>query len=234
MNEERNYLNLKRFCQDLGINLFGVADISKIKKDFLISQKILERFDKAISLGVRLSESILEEIQDKPTRLYFHHYRTTNLFLDQIALRLTDLIQNEGFSALPIPASQIVNWEKQIGHLSHKRIGYLSGLGWMGRNNLLVNREFGSQFRLTTVLTDMPLKIDEPTKEDCGNCHLCRDVCPVGAIKENWKDFDHLRCFEKLKEFQRQKIVDQYICGICVKVCRGRTRLLNLAFLKDI
>jgi len=221
MHKKKNYPRLKKFCQGLGINLFGVADISQIKKDFLISEKILERFDKAISLGVRLSEGILEEIQDKPTRLYFHHYRTMNSFLDQIALRLTNLIQDNGFQALPIPASQIIDWEEQKGHLSHKRIGYLAGLGWIGRNNLLVNKELGSQFRLVTILTDMPLNIDKPTDEDCGNCLFCIDVCPARAIKETPQDFDHLKCFEKLKEFQRQKIVDQYICGICVKVCKG-------------
>lgn len=224
MKKEENYLNLKKISQDLGIDIFGVADISQIKKDFLISDEILEKFDIAISLGIRLSKSILEEIGNQPTRLYFHHYRTINLFLDQVALRLANFIQNKGFEAIPIPASQIVDWEKQRAHLSHKRIGYLAGIGWIGRNNLLVNKKFGSQFRLTTVLTDIPLKIDKPTKEDCGNCSLCIEVCPVGAIKEKFEDFDFLKCFEKLKEFQRQKIVDQYICGICVKACKGFPR----------
>jgi epoxyqueuosine reductase QueG len=211
----------KRFCQELGIDLFGVAELGEIKKDFLLSGKTVERFDKAISLGLRLSASILDEIETQPTRLYFHHYRTTNAFLDWAALRLTGFIQDKGYQALSIPASQIVDWERQIGHLSHKRIGYLAGLGWRGRNNLLVNKNFGSQFRLVTVLTDMPLKVDRPTKGDCGSCRSCILVCPVGAIKDEPSDFNHLRCFERLKEFQRQRLVDQYICGICVKVCKG-------------
>jgi len=44
----------------------------------------------------------------------------------------------------------------------------LAGLGWIGRNNLLVNEELGSQFRLASVLTNMPLKIDKPVKNGCG------------------------------------------------------------------
>jgi len=221
MDKNKNCLSLKKFCQDLGIDLFGVADITKIKKEFILSQSLLESFDKAISLGVRLSKGILEEIETAPTRLYFHHYRSVNNFLDQVAFKLSNYIQKKGYLSLPIPASQIVDWQNQKAHLSHKQIGYLAGLGWIGRNNLLVSKEFGSQFRLVTVLTNMPLKIDKPTKQTCGNCKLCIAVCPVAAIKENPLDFDHLKCFEKLKDFQRQHLVDQYICGICVKACNG-------------
>ena len=221
MTKEKNYLSLKRFCCDLGIDLFGVADIIKIKENIELSEKILEKFNKAISLGVGLSKSILEEIENAPTRLYFHHYRTVNNFLDQIALRVSNYIQKKGYLALPIPASQIIDWQNQKAHLSHKKIGYLAGLGWMGRNNLLVNKELGSQFRLVSILTDMPLRVDKPIKQDCGECKLCIKVCPVSAIKESHLDFDHIKCFEKLKEFQRQRLVDQYICGICVKVCKG-------------
>jgi len=222
MSGERNYLILKKFCQDLGVDLFGAADINKIKKDFALSKSLLERFDKAVCLGLSLSKSILEEIENAPTRLYFHHYRTANALLDQIAFKVSNYIQKNSFFALPIPASQIIDWQNQKAHLSHKKIGYLAGLGWIGRNNLLVNKTLGSQFRIVSILTDMPLKTDKPTKEACGECRLCIDACPVKAIKEDPADFEHLRCFEKLKEFQKQRLVDQYICGVCVKACIGK------------
>jgi len=221
MSRERNYLILKKFCQNLGIDLFGIADINKIKKDFALSKSLLERFDKAVCLGLSLSKGILEEIENAPTRLYFHHYRTANALLDQIAFKVSSYIQKKGFFVLPIPASQIIDWQNQKAHLSHKKIGYFAGLGWIGRNNLLVNKTVGSQFRIVSILTDMPLKTDEPAKEACGECRLCIDACPVNAIRENPADFEHLRCFEKLKEFQKQRLVDQYICGICVKACKG-------------
>jgi len=222
MDKNKNYLKLKRFCQDLGVDLFGVADINKIKKDFALSKSLLERFDKAVCLGLSLSKGILEEIENAPTRLYFHHYRTANALLDQIAFKVSNYIQKNSFLTLPIPASQIIDWQNQKAHLSHKKIGYLAGLGWIGRNNLLVNRAVGSQFRIVSILTDMPLKTDKPAKEGCGDCRLCIEACPVDAIKENPADFDHLGCFEKLKEFQKQRLVDQYICGICVKACIGK------------
>lgn len=217
----KNYIALKKFCFGLGIDLFGVADIRTIKKDFSISQEVLEKLDYAVCLGLGLSDMVLEEISQAPTRLYSHHYKTVNVFLDQASLKVANYIQKKGFSALPIPASQILDWQNQKAHLSHKQLGVLAGLGWIGRNNLLVNKKLGSQFRLSTILTNMPFKIDKPAKENCASCRLCVTICPAHAIKENPADFDYIKCFEKLKEFQKKKIVEQYICGVCVKVCRG-------------
>ncbi len=224
MDKKKNYQSLKKFCNQQGADLFGVADIRQIRKDFQLSQELLQKFDKAICLGVRLSASILEEITNTPTKLYFHHYRTINNFLDQLALRVANYIQRKKYLTLPVPASQILDWQNQKAHLSHKKIGYLAGLGWIGRNNLLVNKRLGSQFRLVSILTNLPLKIDHPTNENCALCRLCITVCPAAAIKESSQDFGHLKCFEKLKEFQKQRLVDQYICGICVKVCQGKRK----------
>jgi len=216
-----NYKNLKKFCQSLGIDLFGVADISGIKEHIKVSQDVLKKLDKAVCLGVRLSSSILEEITNAPTRLYFHHYRTVNAFLDQTALKVSNYIQSKGYRALQIPASIIVDWENQTAHLSHRHVGVLAGLGWIGRNNLLVSKKLGSQFRLATILTDMPLKLDKPTKDSCNTCRLCVLACPAQAIKDDAKGFERIKCLEKLKEFQKQKLVDQYVCGVCLNVCKG-------------
>ncbi|MCU0651444.1 MAG: hypothetical protein MUC39_00670 [Candidatus Omnitrophica bacterium] len=222
MDKKKNYLALKKLAQSLGIELFGVGDIKALKNDFNLSEKILNKIDKAVSLGLRLSPGILSDIENSPTRLYFHHYKTANALLDQLTFRVSNYIQQKGFLTVSIPASQIVDWQKQTAHLSHKKIGVLAGLGWIGRNNLLINKKIGSQFRLSTILTDMPLQIDKPLKEDCGNCSICVKICPAGAIKDRPEDFDHIKCFEKLKEFQKLRFVDQYICGVCVNVCKGK------------
>ncbi len=220
--DKNNKLDLKKYCLSLEVDLFGVADIKEIKNEFLISPKVLAKMDRAVCLGLRISQAALNEIEQVPTRMYFHHYRMVNTFLDQVALRVGNYIQKKGYLSLPIPASQIIDWEKLSAHASHRRLGVLAGLGWIGRNNLLVNKELGSQFRLVTILTDMPLVADEPTKEDCGSCRLCVKICPAQAIKDNPEHFEHQKCFEKLKEFQKQRQVDSYVCGICVNVCKGK------------
>jgi len=215
---------IKNFVFQNQASLFGVCDFKKVEKDnFLLAQEVLEKFPWAISIGRKLSQAILEELKDHPTPLYFHHYRQINNFLDNLALKTTFLIEELGYQALPIPASQVIDWQNQKGHLSHKKIAYYAGLGWIGRNNLLVNEKYGSQIRLVTILTDVPLTPDKPKEDlDCGDCYLCLAVCPAKAIREKKEEFDHWRCFEKLKEFQKKGYVGQYICGLCVKVCKGK------------
>ena len=215
------YWSPKEFAQDLGVSLFGVADITGIRDEFLLDEEVKKGFHRGISMGKGLIGSVLDEIRDRPTPLYFHHYRQLNFFLDRVAFLLAIRIQESGYKALPIPASQMLDWENQKAHLSHKKIGYLAGLGWMGRNNLLVHPEYGARFRLVTVLTDMPIEADRPLKGGCGKCLKCIEVCPAEAIKERREDFDHWACFDKLKDFRRQGIVGQHICGVCVKACSG-------------
>jgi epoxyqueuosine reductase len=222
MDIDKNYDALKKFTQNLGLDLFGVADIREVKSEFVVSPELLVKLDKAVVLGGRLSKTVLAELVQAPTRLYSYHYRTLNSLLDQSALKTTLYIESQGYLALPIPTSQILDWKKQTGHLSHKKMGVLAGLGWIGRNNMLVNPKFGSQFRLVTILTDMPLKIDQPLKETCGACHSCMKVCPAQAIKETPADFDHVKCFDAIKGFQKLHLAEQYICGVCLNVCAGK------------
>ncbi len=219
--KKQNYERLRKFVLDQGVSVFGVADISEIRKDFILSEESKKKFDRALSLGKRFLDPIIDDIKDRPTPLYFHHYRQLNFFLDRAAFLVSSSIQEQGFAALPIPASQIIDWKNQKAHLSHKKVGCHAGLGWIGRNNLLIHPKLGARFRLVTVLTDMPLEADSHLNEDCGKCRKCIVVCPVHAIKERREDFDHWACFEKLKEFKKMGLVGQHICGVCVKACTG-------------
>jgi epoxyqueuosine reductase QueG len=221
MSAEKNTESIEAMAAEMEFSLCGVADITDVRKEFHLDLDFVSRFDRAISLAKRLLDPVIEDIKDRPTLLYLHHYRQLNLFLDRGATLLSSRIQNRGFQALPIPASQMIDWDKQRSHVSHKIIGRLAGLGWIGRNNLLVNPQLGSRHRLVTILTDMPLEPDEVLDRDCGACLACLETCPAQAIKENKEDFDHWACFEKLKEFRRQGVVGQHICGVCVKACKG-------------
>lgn len=219
-NEAGHKDTLRKYSLDIGIDLFGVADIAPIRGEFLLQEGLRNSLHRGIALGKRVLDTVLADIDDRPTALYFHHYRQLNFFLDRAALLLAAFIRDKGFRALPIAASQVIDWENQLAHLSHKKVGRLAGLGWIGRNNLLVNPEYGSQFRLATVLTDIPLEPEQALDLDCGTCFNCLAVCPAAAIRPDREDFDHFACFEKLKEFRRSGVVSQFICGVCVKACR--------------
>jgi len=223
MSETINVEKIKTLCHQWGGSLFGVADLGSFKKDeILLHSSTIDQLSFGISVGFSLSDTVLEEIEDRPTPLYFHHYQRVNILLDTIGLMVTSAIQDLGYEAMPIPASQIVDWKTQRGHLSHKHVARAAGLGWIGRNNLLVNEKYGSRIRLVTILTNLPLISDTPSLKDCGTCRRCLSVCPAGAIAERQEDFDHLRCYEQLKAFTKTLHFSHHICGVCVKACRGR------------
>jgi len=148
----------------------------------------------AISVGFHLSDAVLEDVENQPTPLYFHHYQRVNILLDTIGLIVASAIQDLGYQAMPIAASQIVDWKTQKAHLSHKHVARAAGLGWIGRNNLLVNEQFGSRIRLVTILTGIPLIVSSLQRWIAVPVWTGLPVCPAGAIQERPKDFDHLRC----------------------------------------
>jgi epoxyqueuosine reductase QueG len=221
-NPKENADWIKALCRQWGGSLFGVADLHSFRKEeILLPASLTDRLPYGISVGFHLSDFVLEEIEYQPTPLYFHHYQRVNILLDTIGLIVTSAIQDHGYRAVPIPASQIVDWKSQKGHLSHKHMAQAAGLGWIGRNNLLVNEQFGSRIRLVTILTDIPLVVSPPTLRDCGSCLDCLSVCPAGAIRVRQEEFDHLRCYEQLKTFAKTLHFSHNICGVCVKACPG-------------
>jgi epoxyqueuosine reductase len=223
MNLKENVEKINALCIQGGCSLFGVADLHSFKKEeILLPPSLIDQLSSGISVGFHLSDAILEGISNQPTHLYFHHYQRINILLDTLGLIVTSAIQDLGYQAMPIPASQIVDWKSQRGHLSHKHVARAAGLGWIGRNNLLVNEKFGSRIRLITILTDLPLVINVPSSKDCGSCQDCLKVCPAAAIKQRQEDFDHLRCYEQLRTFAKTLHFSHNICGVCVKVCQGQ------------
>ncbi len=222
MSEHQNAERIKNLCRQWGGSLFGVANLRSFKREeILLPPGLIDQLPNAISTGYHLSDSVLEEIENQPTPLYFHHYQRVNILLDSIGLIVTSTIQDLAYRAMPIPASQLVDWKNQRGHLSHKHVARAAGLGWIGRNNLLVNEKFGARIRLVTILTNFPLPIDSPSANNCGSCRNCLSVCPAGAIKERQEDFDHLRCYEQLRSFTKTLHFSHNICGVCVKACKG-------------
>lgn len=197
--------------------LIGVADIEGIPAELLHPEIRRLGYPRAISLLKPLLPSILDTIDDEPTLIYKHHYKVVNWLLDQSAHKIAYLLHSKGYNAIPIPASQTVDWDIQSGHLSHRYIAQKAGLGWIGKSKLLINPKYGPRIRLATILTDAPLEPNSPIEGGCGSCSLCIDACPANALSED--GYDKERCLHQLKKFASKRGIGVYICGICVKVC---------------
>lgn len=189
----------------------------------------LKDFKYAISIVVRLSDAIINEIYDKPTYTYFHHYRTVNTLIDYITLRTELLIQEMGYLAIAIPASQSVKdtGDEYTGVFQHKTAARLSGIGYIGKNGLLVTPEYGARVRLGTILTNMELPVNKILIDDlCDSCNICKNVCPANAIHGvKWHEgitrseiVDARACSEYMnKNFKH--IGRGSVCGLCIKFC---------------
>jgi epoxyqueuosine reductase QueG len=203
----------------MGAVLFGIADLGEVSD--ASGEVPLSGLSTGISFAYKLSDVVLDGITDYPTRTYQYHYRQVNLLLDQIGLRITAYIQGLGYRVFPVPSSQIVTWEDLKGHVSHKAIGRLAGMGWIGKNNLLVNPRFGARLRYASVLTDLALPADQPVDGDCGKCKRCMAACPGGAIGEDHESFDFDTCIRTMDTIKKKANIGTRICGICVKACTG-------------
>ena len=220
---------LKNFIKSLGADLVGFTNVESLRGIHTDPKELLDSFSHVISVGVEVPKSVFDTIYDRPTPIYSVVYQTINRVLDEISYKTSRHLQNYGYSSLPIPASQIIDHEHWYGAISHKAVARVAGLGWQGKNLLLITPQVGSRIRLVTILTNAPLKIDKPLENRCGKCTACKDACPVGAIKgvitedryQNRNEalyFD--RCVSKLtKEFAKLPNIDAPICGICIKAC---------------
>jgi epoxyqueuosine reductase len=194
MNSEAR-ADIEAIARRSGAALFGVADLRGVDLEAISAvagQISMAGMSTAISFGCRLSDIVLEGIDDHPTRTYQYHYRQVNLLLDHIALLVASYLDNRGCRAFPVPSSQIVDWETYKGHISHKAVARMAGLGWLGRNNLLVSAKYGARMRYCTVLTD-----------------LGEDVAAFRLDK----------CIETIDLLRQRENIGSRICGICVKAC---------------
>ena len=104
-----------------------------------------------------------------------------------------------------------------------------SGLGWIGKNGNLINKQSGSFFFIATLIVDLELDYDDPVAKDyCGSCRKCIDACPTDSIQEN-RVVDGSKCISYFTiELKDMLIPDEmkgkfnnwmFGCDICQEVC---------------
>ena len=103
-----------------------------------------------------------------------------------------------------------------------------SGLGWIGKNGMLINKKQGSFFFLAEIILDLELAYDNPITDHCGTCTACIDACPTEALLPN-KVVDGSKCISYFTIELRDEILPKEVngkfndwmfgCDICQDVC---------------
>lgn len=219
------YLNLtiNHLGTALGATEIGFSDLTRLPAPKRMG------FSRAITVIIRLSDGILNQIQDQPTQTYFSHYRSVNRLIDDICLRILLDLEARGYPSLAIPASQSVTDPDDpfTGAFQHKTGAVLAGLGWIGRSALFIHQSYGPRVRMGTILTNAPLTVGAPvTESGCGSCRACVRACPALAIEGRlWEPgmarnqlYDAYACSQHMKEAY-QHIGRGVVCGLCIVAC---------------
>jgi len=225
---------LKETILGWGACLVGFADLGGA----VPSQ--LSMWPRAVSIAAALDPTALSGVKDGPTPEYYGEYKRVNRTLNEVAGRTAEAILGLGYRAEPFPATvpeawQGDEWTKSLSvAFQHKTAATRAGLGWVGKNALLITPEFGPRVRLATVLTDMALPVGEPlTVGRCGDCTACAEACPAQAIKgTEWQAglpreelVDAWSCWETAQRLLAERVgADNAVCGVCMSACPNGQR----------
>jgi len=212
---------IKNLAEKLGITTFGVTTLDP--------QYVFEGRDfsytNAICLGMPMDRKEMTHVTQLRGSL---EIQETYRRVGHAAVSLAKYIRRMGWPARAIAGMEATD-------LLHIPLAVKAGIGQLGKHGSLINMDIGSNFRLSTVLTDLPLKLDSPVDigvdDFCTNCQICNKACPAGAIssKKQWVrgtkrwyvDFD--KCVPYF--------CANYGCGICIEVCpwseAGRGKLIS-------
>jgi len=205
--------SLRKELFDLGATVVGVADL----RGYLSRE--ISHLNRAVSIGVdrKLNESTLA-------------------LLVKLQRRTVRFLKARGHRTLAIPPDSDRISRTFISKLyslfTHKMAATSAGIGWVGKNGLLINPEHGPRLSLATVLTDARLAADKPIDQSrCGDCALCIEHCPskaiTGAVWSRRDPFVELVRLNACKSHKtaKRKTEGKPNCGLCINICPyGRSR----------
>lgn len=222
-NQESWLSDLQKILIEEGALKIGFGDLTALPE----GQR--RGMPRGISIAVPLDLAVVNKLGAGMTHAYHAEYNRTNALLNQLARLTADFLQRQGFNAIPMTGEAVkVSFQEHSSVLPHKTAATRAGMGWIGKNALLITREHGSAVRITSVLTDAPLPCAEPVNESsCGECDMCVRNCPGQApLGPHWsvsskreEFFDVLSCRKACVERTWSVAPGMSLCSLCVLVC---------------
>ena len=199
--------SLRKELFDLGATVVGVADL----RGYLGGE--ISHLSRAISIGVdrKLNEN-------------------TIALLSKLQRRTVRFLKARGHRTLAIPPDSD-RWKgsfisKLYSLFNHKMAATSAGIGWVGKNGLLISPHHGPRLSLATVLTDARIAPDAPIEQSrCGSCTLCIEHCPskaiTGAVWSRHSPFVELVRLDVCRghKTNKRKTEGKPNCGLCINIC---------------
>ncbi len=241
---------IKTWGQELGFQQLGITDTNLSQAEMHLGNWLANNFHGSMDymqrhghkrsrpallhpgtqrvISVRMdylpeSENQMNQSLEKPLLAYISRYALGRDYhklmrsrLQKLADRIHAEIGDFGYRAFVDSAPVL-----------EKALAEKAGLGWIGKHSNLINRKAGSWFFLGEIYTDLPLPVDKPATEHCGDCRACLDICPTQAIVAPYQ-VDARRCISYLTIELHGSIPEElrpllgnriYGCDDCQLIC---------------
>lgn len=199
---------IQRICRlPDGVDLFGVAPLKRFAD--LPEKKrptaFLSEAKSVIVIASQVFRVLTERLKatrktgEVSIRDFFEaHVETVNSDLNQTGYRIARFLTNQGFASINI-GQDLTDYRTITGAFSFKHAAVAAGLGVIGKNGLLLTRQYGPRVRLSAVLTEAALDPSPLLTDDlCEDCDRCYKVCPSKALKKpegtNRPNYDRFIC----------------------------------------
>jgi ferredoxin len=198
--------------KELGASFVHFVDITNL------SEKENKNYPNAILFGINLSADYLQNVMNTPNYVQEmvrrnsdfsdDEFYLTELKTGELADEISQWLNNCGYKAYSHSDKNQVETGFLNGiydgtPLPHKTIARMSGIGWIGKNNLLVTPKLGSALCLGVIITNAPLEItfSNSIQSKCDNCNICINVCEPKALKGVTWDLNTVR--EDMLDFHK-------------------------------
>ena len=213
---------LREIILDHGADVCGFASIERFQDApaGFHPNDIWSDCKTVIVFGIALPEGVF---RIKPNLIYGHFNYGSCVPVDDIAFRTAKIIEAQfNGIAVPLPSDGPYEyWDSDNmegrGLISMKHAAVYAGLGTLGKNTLLLNRQFGNRLTLGAVLTNLTLESDDCAQPLCiEGCSLCLQNCPVNAL--NGSSAVQKAC--RMHTYgKNQRGYDTVECNICRRIC---------------
>ena len=219
LNDELVALLKKEGCATVGF-----ADVSCLPAEARLS------YSKGILIALPFTREAMRENQIGLPRRYHEEHEPMTRHLQYLKKLTVCFLESRGYEALGDTPASVIDYDALRSPLPVKTVATLAGLGWIGKNAMLVTEGAGSALRMTVVLTNAPLECGKPImKSRCApGCMACADVCPgsapLGGLWEAGVDrdsfFDAHACQKAAKARAKALLgCGEARCGLCVAIC---------------